>query len=107
MDMDLVITFAFVTTIILIITTGIVVFPMMRKLGHFLEEAARERARDRLAGEATASLPAGGHEELLHALGNLDQRIAELAERQTFTEELLSERAQARLETGQGDADEG
>lgn len=94
MNMDLVIIFGFVATIVFIITAGIVLFPIGRKLGFFLEQAARERAERRLGPtEATPQLPPGGYEELIHALGSLETRVEQLAERQAFGEQLMESRS--------------
>jgi hypothetical protein len=93
MDMDLVIIFAFVSTIVLIITAGVVLFPIARKLGYFLEQAARERAEKRVGTGERQQLPSGAYDELLHALGSLETRVTQLAERQTFSEDLLEKRA--------------
>ena len=98
MDMDLVIIFGFVATIVFIITAGIVLFPIGRKLGFFLEQAARERAERRFpSAEATPQLPPGGYEELIHALGSLETRVGQIAERQAFAEQLMGARSQSTL----------
>jgi hypothetical protein len=98
MDMDLVVIFGFVATIVFIITAGIVLFPIGRKLGFFLEQAARERAEKRFPPtEATPQLPPGGYEELIHALGSLEMRLEQIAERQGFTEQLMGSRSQPTL----------
>ncbi|MDX1579038.1 MAG: hypothetical protein R3266_11155 [Gemmatimonadota bacterium] len=98
MDMDLVVILSFVTGIVLIITVGIVFFPIARKLGHFLEEAAKERA-ERVARGAgrPAPLRPGAQEDIVQALTNLERRIGEVAERQAFTERLLEERHDAQV----------
>ena len=97
MNMDLVVVFGFVATVVLIVTMGIVLFPISRKLGHFLEEAARERA-ERIASRATGAqqaLPSQVEQQLVNLMGSLEQQVSQLAERQEFTEKLLEERQRA------------
>ncbi|WP_420616570.1 hypothetical protein [Candidatus Palauibacter sp.] len=92
MDMDLVVVFAFVSTIVLIITGGIVLFPLSRKLAYFLEQAARDRA-DRLAGGVGEDLPGTApNDRLLQTLSDLQDQVGQIAERQAFTEQLLERR---------------
>lgn len=92
MDMDLVVVFAFVSTIVLIITGGIVLFPLSRKLAYFLEQAARDRA-DRLAGGVGEALPGTApNDRLLQTLSDLQDQVGQIAERQAFTEQLLERR---------------
>ena len=102
MDMDLVVIFSFVTMVVLIITAGVVLFPIARKLGAYLEEAAIERKEARLAGfnphihatapgEARRALPEAPS-ELLDTLSRLESRLASVADRQGFVERLLEER---------------
>lgn len=98
MDMDLVVIFGFIATIVFIITAGIVLFPIGRKLGFFLEQAARDRVEGRLPPtQATRQLPPGGYEELIHALGSLETRVEQIAERQTFAEQLMGSSGQSAL----------
>lgn len=92
MDMDLVVIFAFISTIVLIITGGVVLFPISRKLGYFLEQATRERA-DRLPGGAKEALPGpAANDRLVRTLSDLQDQVGQLAERQAFTEQLLERR---------------
>lgn len=94
MNMDLIVVFGFVATVVLIVTMGIVLFPISRKLGHFLEEAAKERA-ERIANRAAnppQALPSPVEQQLVTLLGNLEHQVSQLAERQEFTERLLEER---------------
>jgi hypothetical protein len=92
MDMDLVVVFAFVSTIVLIITGGIVLFPLSRRLAYFLEQAARDRA-DRLAGGVHEALPGpAANDRLLQTLSDLQDQVGQIAERQAFTEQLLERR---------------
>ncbi|MYG49816.1 MAG: hypothetical protein F4164_10725 [Gemmatimonadales bacterium] len=94
MDMNLVVIFTFISTIVLIITGGIVLFPISRKLAYFLEQATRERA-DRLAGRVQEALPgSAANERLLRALSDLHDQVGQLAERQAFTEQLLERRGE-------------
>ena len=92
MDMDLVVIFAFISTIVLIITGGIVLFPISRKLAHFLEQAARDRA-GRLAEGVQEALPdPAATDGLRQALSHLQDQVGQIAERQAFTEQLLERR---------------
>lgn len=92
MDMDLVVVFAFVSTIVLIITGGIVLFPLSRRLAYFLEQAARDRA-DRLADGVHEALPGpAANDRLLQTLSDLQDQVGQIAERQAFTEQLLERR---------------
>lgn len=92
MDMDLVVVFAFVSTIVLIITGGIVLFPLSRKLAYFLEQAARDRA-DRLADGVQGALPGpAANDRMLQTLSELQDQVGQIAERQAFTEQLLERR---------------
>lgn len=96
MDMDLVVIFAFISTIVLIITGGIVLFPISRKLAYFLEQATRERA-DRLAGGVREALPGpAADDRVLRTLSDLRDQVEQLAERQAFTEQLLERRPEDR-----------
>ncbi len=99
MDMDLVVTFAFVATIVLIIVAGIVSFPIARKLGHFLEEAARERAETRLKG-GTGRMLAAAPPDLAETLARLEDQLERIETRQAFVERLVEERPAAALESG-------
>ncbi|MCZ0934647.1 MAG: hypothetical protein OXJ54_05635 [Gemmatimonadetes bacterium] len=92
MDMDLVVIFAFISAIVLIITGGVVLLPISRKLGYFLEQAARDRA-GRLGGGAKETLPGpAANDRLLQTLSDLQDQVGQLAERQAFTEQLLERR---------------
>jgi hypothetical protein len=98
MDMDLVVIFGFVATIVFIITAGIVLFPIGRKLGFFLEQAARDRVERRFpSAEDAPQLTPGGYEELIHALGSLETRVEQIAERQAFAEQLMGSRTQSSI----------
>lgn len=92
MDMDLLVGFAGLATIVLIITGGIVLFPLSRKLGYLLEQAARDRA-DRLAHGAQGALPdPAANDRVLQTLSELQDQVGRIAERQAFTEQLLERR---------------
>lgn len=92
MDMDLVVIFTFISTIVLIITGGVVLFPISRKLAYFLEQATRDRA-DRLAGGVREALPGpAANDRLLQTLSELQDQVGQIAERQAFTEQLLERR---------------
>lgn len=100
MDMDLAIIFGFIATIVLIIVGGIVLYPIARKLGHFLEEAARERAEERLrtgsSRELVTALPDVGD-----ALARIDERLERIETRQAFVERLVEERPVRAIEGGE------
>ncbi len=93
MDMDLVLIFGFVASLVLILTVGVILFPIARKLGYFLEQAARERA-ERLATSIPEALPSPPNDQLIEVLTSIQTQVGELAERQTFTESLLEHRAE-------------
>ena len=96
MDMDLVVIFTFISTMVLIITGGVVLFPISRKLAYFLEQATRDRA-DRLAGRVREALPGpAADDRVLQALSDLQDQVGQLAERQAFTEQLLERRPEDR-----------
>lgn len=97
MDMDLVVIFGFIATIVLIIVGGIVLYPIAKKLGHFLEEAARERAESRRRGEVGALAPAPP--DLAKTLARMEDRLEAIATRQAFVERLLEERPSGTLES--------
>lgn len=97
MDMDLVVIFGFIASIVLIIVGGVVLYPIAQKLGHFLEEAARERAEGRLRGgsgtEFVAAPPGVGD-----TLARIDERLERIEARQAFVERLIEERPTGTLE---------
>ncbi len=93
MDMDLVVVFSFVALLALIITTGIIVFPISRKLGLFLEQAAKERANRIAGGQPAIATPVA--DQLIQLMSGLEEQVGRLAERQAFTERLLEEKAQS------------
>jgi hypothetical protein len=96
MDMDLVVIFTFVVMLVLIITTGVVLLPISRKLGRYLEEAAIERREARLAGfnphmKQSQALPAAPP-ELLETLSRVEEQLMGVVDRQAFVEQLLEQR---------------
>jgi len=90
--MDLVVIFTFVAMVVLIITAGVVLWPISRKLGVYLEEAAIERRESRLSGAKPMThqqaLPAAP-QELLDTLSRMESQMSAVADRQAFVEELL------------------
>lgn len=104
MDMDLIVIFSFVVMVVLIITAGVVLFPISRKLGRYLEEAAIERREARLAGfnphmhgQGPAQQPQpqalqAAPPELLETLSRLEDQLGNVADRQAFVEQLLEHR---------------
>jgi hypothetical protein len=77
--------FAFLMTVTLAITIGGVILlrPLMRNLGNFLEAKAEERK-----GLVDGSPADWDH--LMNSLEGLDKRLQSIEERQDFTEKLLS-----------------
>ena len=92
-NMDLIIIFSFISLVILIITTGIILFPISRKLGLFLEQAAKDRA-NRLASGQPASISSPVSDQLVQLMSSLESQVGHLAERQAFTERLLEGKAE-------------
>jgi len=91
--------FALIMTVLL--GGFIVTFPIMRRLGGLMEESIRERRAARLdQGQV------GGLEktiaEVHSTLEQMDGRMALLAERQDFVENLLSHRDPSQLPKGDG-----
>ena len=103
MDMDLIVIFTFVFMVVLTITAGVVLWPISRKLGVYLEEAAIERREARLTGNQPAApqqmLPAAPP-ELLETLSRLEDQMSAVADRQAFVEQLLEEKQAAREREG-------
>lgn len=100
MDMDLAIIFGFIATIVLIIVGGIVLYPIARKLGHFLEEAARERAAERLRSGPSRELVTG-LPDVGDTLARIDERLERIETRQAFVERLVEERPVRTIESGE------
>lgn len=95
MDIDLLLVFLFSTTVILLVCGSIVLFPISRRLGHFLEQRLHERDRFRLR---TAE------EELLGAaLERLESKLDSVMERQEFVEALVNQRSRPALRTVDSD----
>jgi hypothetical protein len=69
-------------TIVAMVTIGgfIVLFPLTRRLGQFLEHRMSEASRGR---------ELESRDDILRAIESLRNEVARLAERQTFTERLL------------------
>lgn len=93
MDMDLVIIFSFVTGIVLIITCGILLAPIARKLGAYLEVAAEERRAKTLGPGAPQALPDPEARRLAETLERIEKHVMALEERQQFTERMLETRS--------------
>jgi len=102
MDMDLVVIFGFIASVVLIIVGGIVLYPIAQKLGHFLEEAARERAETRASGPGRRELPAAPA-DLAETLARLEAQLERIADRQAFVERLVEERPARTLEGAKRD----
>ncbi len=69
--------------IVLIIAGSILMFPLVRRLGRLLELRIEERRGD--------AFPATEVEELKELVRGLESEVERLAERQSFTERLLTE----------------
>lgn len=105
---ELIVIFSFISIIVLIITTGVTLFPITKKLGVYLEEAAFERRERRLSGgsrepQGTYALQAAPP-ELMETLARVEQQIASMADRQAFVEELIEGRQAAELPGDSGGA---
>ena len=103
MDMDLVVIFSFVVMVVLIVTAGVVLWPISRKLGVYLEEAAIERRAARLSGAPQSSQPhalPAAPPELLEMLSRLEDQMSAVADRQAFVEQLLEEKQSAKDPSG-------
>lgn len=89
-------------TLIMVLLGGgfILTFPITRRLGALMEESIRERRAARLdqgqVGELESTLS-----DVHRALEQMDGRMALLAERQDFVENLLSHREPSRLPKGE------
>ena len=88
--------FAFLMTVTLVVTIGAVVLlkPLMRNLGNFLEAKAEERKG--LGGRSQEDW-----DRLFNSLEGLGSRLDALEERQDFTEKLLARPKQQQGEGGQ------
>jgi hypothetical protein len=77
--------FAFLMTVTLVITIGGVILlkPLMRNLGNYLEAKAGER-------KLPESRTPADWDRLLSGLEAMDKRLEAMEERQDFTEKLLS-----------------
>src|SRR5262245_20678261 len=76
----------------LFITTGLVLIlrPISKRLGSYLEVLAQERLRANAA-------PPPDDTRVLNVLENIERRMARLEERQAFTDALLAGRVPAQL----------
>ena len=89
-------------TLIMAVLIGgfIITYPIMRRLGGLMEESIRERRAARLdqgqVGDLEKTIG-----DVHGALEQLDGRMALLAERQDFVENLLSHRDPSQLPKGQ------
>jgi hypothetical protein len=83
----------------LFITTGLVLIlrPISKRLGSYLEVLAEERRRANAA-------PPPDDTRVLNALENIERRMARLEERQAFTDALLAGRKPAEL-AARGESD--
>ncbi|HSL71007.1 MAG TPA: hypothetical protein VK864_12245 [Longimicrobiales bacterium] len=78
-----------------VVTGGVLLLrPITKRLGTFLEVLAEERRR-----AITAPPPPTDEARLVGVLEILDRRLARLEERQAFTDELLATRKQPELPT--------
>jgi hypothetical protein len=83
----------------LIVTTGGVILlrPITRKLGSYLEVLAEERRR---ALNQQPAVPAADTARLAAALERIEDRLANVEKNQDFTEKLLAEREPSQLHKG-------
>ena len=95
MDPFFLMVFTFVLLMTLLVGGFIVIFPLSRRLGAYLEMQI-ERRRDR--PEDAQRL-----EELQQAIRELGDEVGRLRERQAFTEALLAGQGESRLLTGDPD----
>jgi hypothetical protein len=100
MDMDLALILAFVVTSLFIVVGGIVLFPIARRLGAYLETLALERRKP----QAPALQDPTGLQEYLTgvsaSLESIEGRLDLIDERQTFLEHLVENRSPERLAQG-------
>jgi hypothetical protein len=84
-----------VMAVVLFLTAGGVILlrPISKRLGAYLEMLTEERRRSMQQGQQPTD------PRLINALENLDRRLARLEERQDFTDALLRGREQQRLES--------
>ena len=85
--------------IFLIVTTGGVILlrPISKKLGTYLEVLAEERRR---ALDQKAPIERGDSARLAAALERIEDRLAQVERNQDFTEKLLAEKQPAHLRKG-------
>ncbi len=109
--MDLIVIFSFVVMIVLIITAGVVLYPISRKLGRYLEEAAIERREARLSGHSSHAPQqhqqqaiAAPPPQFMEMLSRLETQLEGVADRQEFVERLLEEK-QTEVQEGAFPAD--
>jgi hypothetical protein len=84
-----------VVSVVFFVMTGLVILlrPISKKLGNVLEVVAEEKRR-RMAEQPMAREDAT---RIVSILDTLDRRLAQLEERQEFTDKLLVERSKASL----------
>jgi hypothetical protein len=84
---------------VLMVTTGLVLIlrPISKRLGLFLEAMAEERKRVHAPQPAMDRLDT---ERMLSAMENLDRRLSRIEERQEFTEALLHRAEPGNLTAG-------
>ena len=84
-----------VVSVVFFVMTGLVILlrPISKKLGNVLEVVAEEKRR-RMAEQPMAREDAT---RIVSILDTLDRRLAQLEERQEFTDKLLVERSKTSL----------
>lgn len=99
MDMELVPILIFAVTSLLIIVGGVILFPIARRLGAYLEAQALERR-----GKASALGDSRELQQLLsnvsRSLESLETRLDQMDDRQNFLENLVETRSPDRLTEG-------
>jgi len=86
----------FSVVMVLIIGGFIVTFPILRRLGHLMEESIRER-RDARLDKGQVTQITGDITDLRNAFETLEKQLELVGERQEFTENLLAHRDRAAL----------
>lgn len=86
----------FSVVMVLIIGGFIVTFPILRRLGHLMEESIRERRDARLDKGQVAQI-SGDIADLRNAFETLEKQLDLVGERQEFVENLLAHRERTAL----------
>jgi hypothetical protein len=85
--------FVVAMTALICLTAVILLRPIAKRLGSYLEVVSEERRRD-LMQKPASDADIG---RIANALEQIDRRLAHVEERQEFTDRLLNDRTQRRL----------